>query len=229
MIKKGAPLTVTAHLKKISKLFSILFSWKDCFSLVVPLFDDLLDPFPAFFKFFGQFRFTFELRKVAFSHLYEMSNKISWFFQLPSNLLLEPIKGRLLSMSIIMRACLGLSSITVFLIDNFITFIFCHFWVIGRKGKFIIFADGVSLWLLIFDKKHMLEISYLFSILPELYILQILYLFLSKNQLIFALLISYGQLFLEMFHLLNKSLFIFESFLKDHVLFSFSLQIELQQ
>lgn len=73
----------------------------------------------------------------------------------------------------------------------------------------VISADGVSLCLLVFSKKHMFEISDLLCVLSVFHILQVLNLFLSHNQLVFALLISYSELLLEMFHLLNEGFFIF--------------------
>ena len=69
-----------------------------------------------------------------------------------------------------------------------------------------------GLWLG-FESEHVLKVCDLFGVLSELDILQVLNLFLSQQQLILALLIGLSQLLLEMFHLLNEDLLIFEPLL----------------
>lgn len=75
----------------------------------------------------------------------------------------------------------------------------------------------------------MFEISDLFGILPKLDILQVFYLFLSDDEVIFALFIGSCELLLEMFHLLDEGFFVFETLLEDRVFLFFSLEVELQQ
>ena len=93
----------------------------------------------------------------------------------------------------------------------------------------LISPNGIPFRILIPQHNHMLQISNLFSILPKLNILQVVYLFLSDNQLIFTTLISHSKLFLEMLHLKDKSLLIFQPFLQDHILLFLPLQVKLEQ
>jgi hypothetical protein len=75
----------------------------------------------------------------------------------------------------------------------------------------------------------MLEIGDLFRILSKLKVLQVLDLLLSKDELIFALLVGSRQFLLKVFHLLNEHFLVPQPLFKDHILLFLTFEVEFQQ
>jgi hypothetical protein len=140
----------------------------------------------------------------------------------------ESVVNGPLSLSGVMGAGFRLPRCAMFISKAFFTPVPVNLILLSKDIPFFS-CDRIPLTFLCLHQDHMFQIRNLFCILSKFHILQILNLLLSKNKLIFAMLISGSKLFLEIFHLLNENLFVFESLLQNLILFFLSLEVKFKQ
>lgn len=129
-----------------------------------------------------------------------------------------------------MRGCFGVSPFAAFRWHSALIFTFLV--AVGETGEGVPFVaiERVPLGLVvIFGVKHVLEISYLLSVLSELDILQVFHSLLGEHKVVFALLVGQRHFFLETLHLLDEHLLVAQPLLKYQVLLPFTLELELEQ